>query len=82
MVQINLSTKQKQTHRQKTDLWLPGVSGGGNVVGWEFGLCRCKLLHLEWINNKVLIIAQETIHYSVINSNGKEYFKKCIHVYN
>ena len=29
---------------------------------WEFGVGRCKLLHLEWINNKVLMhLAQGTI---------------------
>ena len=24
-------------------------------MDWEFGVGRCKLLHLEWINNKVLL---------------------------
>ena len=27
MTQMNLSTKQKQTHRQRTDLWLPSEAG-------------------------------------------------------
>ena len=22
---------------------------------WEFGVSRCKLLHLEWISNEVLL---------------------------
>ena len=31
-------------------------------MDWEFGVGRCKLLHLEWIDNKVLLyIAQETV---------------------
>ena len=31
-------------------------------MDWEFGVSRCKLFHLEWINNKILLyIAQETI---------------------
>ena len=35
---------------------------GGRRVDWEFGIGQCKLLHLEWINGKVLsYIAQETI---------------------
>ena len=29
MIQINLYTKQKQTHRQKTNIWLPKGKGGG-----------------------------------------------------
>ena len=24
-------------------------------MNWEFGASRCKLLHLEWINNKALL---------------------------
>ena len=24
-------------------------------MDWEFGVGKCKLLHLEWINNKVLM---------------------------
>ena len=40
------------------------VGGGG--VGWEFGVGRCKLLHLGWINNnhktaRSYYIPQETI---------------------
>ena len=38
---------------------------------------RSKLLHLEWINNKVLIYSTENyIQYTVINHNGKEYRKR------
>ena len=33
------------------------VNGGAGRSGMdeEFGLGRCKLLHLEWINNEVLL---------------------------
>ena len=61
MTQLNLSMKQKQTHRQRTDSWLPRGSGGGRGMDWEFGGGRCKLLHLEWKNNRVLMIAQGTV---------------------
>ena len=38
------------------------VEGVGGGVKWEVGVSRCKLLYLEWINNKVLLyIAQGTI---------------------
>ena len=40
----------------------------------EFGVGRCKLLHLEWINSKVLMYSTESyIQYPVISHNGKEY---------
>ena len=29
--------------------------GGGSGMDGEFGVSRCKLPHLEWINNKVLL---------------------------
>jgi len=46
------------------------------------GLCTGKyaLLHLEWINNKVLMYSTGNyIEYPMINHNGKESFKKNIH---
>ena len=29
--------------------------GGGSGVDGEFGVSRCKLLHLEWISNETLL---------------------------
>ena len=38
---MNVSTKQKQTHKhRKQNLWL--LKGG---MDWEFGISRCKLLY-------------------------------------
>jgi len=37
----------------KTDLWLP--RGGGSGMDGEFGVSKCKVLHLEWISNDVLL---------------------------
>ena len=49
----------------RTDLWLPkgrgkewdglGVGWIGSGMDWEFGVSRCKLLHLEWISNEILL---------------------------
>ena len=42
---------------------------------WEVEVSRCKLLYIEWINNKVLPLSTEDyIQYPMINHNGKEYF--------
>ena len=81
---MNLSMKQEQTHRHREQ---SGGCQGGRVKGglvWEAGVSRCKLLYIEWINNKVLLYSTENyIQYPMINHNGKEYLKKeCIYMYN
>ena len=51
---------------------------------WEVGVSRCKLLCIEWINNKVLLHSTEDyIQYPMINQNGKKYLKKkeCVYIY-
>ena len=47
MTQMNLSTKLKQTHRHREQTC--GCQGGEGREwdGWEFGVGRCKPLHLE-----------------------------------
>ena len=78
---MNLSMKQKQTHRHREQICGYQALGGG--MDWEFGVSRCKLLHLEWINNRVLLHSTGNyIQYPGINHNGKEYKKECIYIYN
>ena len=48
-------------------------------MDWEFAISRRKLLHIEWINNKV---QGNSIQYPVINHSGKEYETECIYMYN
>ena len=50
MAQMSLSTEKKQTHGHKEQTC--GCQGGEGGRDWEFGLNRCKLLHLEWISNR------------------------------
>ena len=88
---MNLSTKQKQTHRHREQTG--GCQGGG---GWEreglgvWGYQRLTLnsqslyigwisyiLYIGWINNKVLLYSTENyIQFPGINHNGKEYKKR------
>ena len=66
-------------YKTETDLWTQkrlvvvkgeGVRGG---MKWEVWVSRCKLLHVECINNKVLLYSTENyIQYLMINHNGKE----------
>ena len=56
---------------------------GGKGLDWEFGVSRCKLVYIGWINNKVLLYSTGNYsQYPVINHNGKEYEKECICIYN
>ena len=51
------------------------VSGWGRE-DWEFGVSRCKLLHIGWVNNKILLYSTGNyIQYLLINHNGKDYEK-------
>ena len=55
--------------------------GEGEGLDWEFGVSRCKVLHIEWINNKVLLYSTGNyILHPGTNHNGKQY-KKSIYVY-
>ena len=45
MAQMNLSTKQKQTHEHREQTH--GCQEGGGGMDGEFGVSRCKLLHLD-----------------------------------
>ena len=82
MTQINLSMKQKQTHRHREQTCGCKGEGTGGGKDWEFGVSRCKLVYIEWINKKVLLYSTENyIQYPGINHNGKEYEKGCVYIY-
>ena len=56
-------------------------AGGWRGMDWEFGISRCKLLYIEWIDNKVLLYSTgKYIQYPVIKHNGKEYEKECKYI--
>ena len=42
-------------------------------MDWEFGISRCKLLYIGWINKVPLYSTGNYIQCLVINHNGKEY---------
>ena len=57
------------------------MAAQGRGMDWEFGISRCKLVYLEWINNNVLLYSPGNyIQYPAINHNGKENEKR-IHIY-
>ena len=60
MIQVNLYTKpkwQKKPRNRPTDIKNTPVVAKveGEGMDREFGISRCKLLCIEWIDNKVLL---------------------------
>ena len=66
MEQMILSAKQKQTHGHREEMKLPWGRAWDGPGVWEFS--RCKLLHLEWMGNKVLPYSTGSyIHIAISN---------------
>lgn len=71
---MNLSTKQADSRT------LSPVAGEGWMGVW---VRTHKLLHLEWMENKVLLLSTRNyIKSPGINHNGKEDEKEYIYMYN
>ena len=54
MTQMNLFMKEKQNHGRREYVVAKG-EGVRRGMDWEFGISRCKLVYIDWINNKVLL---------------------------
>ena len=54
MTQRNLSETEVDSDIEKRLVVAKG-EGGRHVIKWYFGVRRCKLLYIGWINNKVLL---------------------------
>ena len=58
------------------------AKGNGGGMDWVSEVSRCKLLHIEQINNKALLCSPgNDTQYPVINHDVKEYKEECIYVY-
>ena len=69
---MNLSVKQRQTHRRREQAL---VAEWGGV-----GISSHKPLYREWIDNRVLLYSTRNYtQYPVINYNGKEFFKAYVY---
>jgi len=79
---MNLSTKWKKTYIETRLVGAKGERLGGRREE-EFGVSRWKLLHLEWINDKVLLYSTRNyIQSPGIDRNKKDYKKESIRGYN
>ena len=73
MLEINLSMKQKLLRCKEQICSCQGTGERGRM-DWESGISRCRLLYMEWINNKALLYSTGNyIQYAIINHNEKEY---------
>ena len=69
---MNLSTEKKFKDMENRFVVAKG-EGEGSGMDWEFGVSRCKLLHLEWISNEVLLNYVQSL---AMEHDGRYYEKK------
>ena len=57
-------------------------SGKGSGMDGEFGVSRCKLIHLEWLSNEVLLYSTGNYIQSLgIDHDGRECKKRNVYIY-
>ena len=50
-------------------------------MDWEFRFSRCRLLHLEWISNEIVLYSiGNYIQSLVMEHDGRDYEKKNVYV--
>ena len=77
---MNLSAKQKQSHRHRKQTY--GYEGKGGGINWEIGINIYTLLYIKQIINKDLLSSTgNSTQYSVMAYMGKESKKEWIYVY-
>ena len=59
------------------DLWLPKKKRRSGM-DWEFEVGRCKLLHLEWLRNEVLLYSTGNYIQSLVIEHDRGYYEKKI----
>ena len=59
VTRVNLSTKQKQMHRQGAEWGLPRGRTGWGGADWDSAISRCEPAHLEWRNTKMILRSRE-----------------------
>ena len=69
--------QNRKTHRHEEQTW--GCPVGG--MDGEFGVGRCKQLHLEWIRNETLLYSTGNYIQSLrIEHDGRQYEKKNVYI--
>ena len=82
MIQINLFTKQKKTHRLREQTYGCWGKGWGEGRVREFGNNMYILLYLKWMTNKALLYSTGNFtQYYLAAWMGGEFGGEWIHVY-
>ena len=63
-------------------MWLPRGKGTGGGMEWEFGLSRCKLLYIEWMDNKILLYSTGNYIQYCDKTITEKNTKKNVYMYN
>ena len=80
MRQMNLLQNRNRLMDIENRCGCQGGSRGREGTAWGFGISRCKLLSIEWINNKFLLYSTGNyIQYPVINHEKN--MKNNVYVY-
>ena len=77
MAQMGLSTDKKNHEHRETCGCQGGVGGEGRRMDWEFGVNRCRLLHLELIGNEILLYSTGNCVWSLVMEHD-DVREKCI----
>ena len=72
---MNLSTEKKLVPMENR-LVVANGEWEKNGMDWEFGVGRCKLLHLEWIINEILLYSIGNCIQSAVMEHDGGYCKK------
>ena len=62
---MNLSTDRNRLTDQEDRPVVAKEETEWGRMNWEFGISRCKLFYIGWINNKVLLYS--TGNYNIFN---------------
>ena len=78
----NESFYKTETESQRENrLVIAKGEGKGSGTDWEVDVNRCKLLHLEWISNEVLLHSTGNYNQSLgIDHDGRSHKKRYIYV--
>ena len=80
MIQMNLFTKQKHTHRLREELTVIRWGKDGGRDSKETGMYMYILLYFKWIVNKHLLYSSKTVQCYAVTWMGGESGEGWIHV--
>ena len=81
MTQMNISMKQNRLTDIENRYVAAKGEESGRGVDWEFGVSRCKLVNIEWTNNKVLLHSTGSYIHNPVKTIMEKNIEKNIYIY-